>query len=202
MNIDEYTRIRHKKKNSREEDELKKIKYLRNLITRVLISIILIISICIFIKLDENNLLLVDEYIFKDSLKFTKINNWYQNKFGELLPNVSDSTELVFSSSDFMKNSYNKYSNGVKINLSKSTPISVINGGIVVFIGEKDEYGNTIIIQGNDGIDYWYGGITNVGVNLYDYLKKDTLIGEASDNFIYLVLEKNGEYLDYEEYIN
>lgn len=202
MNIDEYTRISHKRKSSIEVKDEKKIKYLKNLITRVLLSIILIISIGIFIKLDENNLFLVDEYIFKDSLKFTKINNWYQDKFGELLPNVSNNAELVFSSSDFMKNNYSKYSDGVKIDLSINSPISLINGGIVVFIGEKDNYGNTLIIQGNDGIDYWYGGITNIGVNLYDYLEKDTLIGEAKDNYIYLVLEKNGEYLDYEEYIS
>ena len=71
----------------------------------------------------------------------------------------------------------------------------------MVFIGEKSSYGNTLIIQGNDGIDYWYGGITNTSVNLYDYLEKDTLVGEAKENYIYLVLQKDREFLNYEEYI-
>ena len=90
---------------------------------------------------------------------------------------------------------------GVRIDVDKGTPISLLNGGIVVFIGEKEGYGNTLILQGNDGVDYWYGDITNINVNLYDYLEKDTLIGESLDNYIYLVLQKEGTYISYEEYI-
>ena len=108
---------------------------------------------------------------------------------------------MVMSSSELIKNKYEKYLDGVKISVSKKTPISILYGGIVVFVGEKDNYGNVVIIQGNDGIDYWYGGISNTNINLYDYLEKDTLIGEASADYIYLVLEKDNSYLNYEEYL-
>ena len=37
--------------------------------------------------------------------------------------------------------------------------------------------GNTVIIQGVDGVDIWYGNLTNVSVKLYDYVEKDKLIG-------------------------
>ncbi len=201
--MDEYTRISHKKPSSNIDNNLddKKIKYLKNLITRLLLSVILVISICIFIKLDSNNKALIDEYIFKDSLEFTKINNWYQDNVGKIVPELNENTALVFSSDDLKKNAYTLYKNGVKIEVDKSSPVSLINGGIVVFIGDKEGYGNTLILQGNDGIDYWYGGITNVNVNLYDYLEKDTLIGEVQNNYIYLVMQKDGKYLSYEEYI-
>lgn len=194
MNKYEY-RISHKKNNN---DNIK-IKYLKNLISRILISIILVISICIFIKIDNNNTILVNKYLFEESIKFTKINNWYQNKIGKIIPNIKDNSTMVFSSKDLTKNSYEKYLDGVKINIDKGNPVSLLNGGIVIFIGEKDNYNNTIIIQGNDGIDYWYGNITNISVNLYDYLEKDTLIGESIDNYIYLVLQKDGNYINYEE---
>lgn len=200
--MDEYTKINHKRYSTLEDaKEAKKIKYLKNLVTRILLSIILIISISIFIKVNENNEYLIKEYVFKDSLKFTKINNWYQDKFGSLIPKIKDNTDLVFSNSDIKTSNYSDYLDGVKISLDKSSPISILNGGIVVFIGNQEGYGNTVIIQGNDGIDYWYGGITNTNINLYDYLEKDTLIGEAKENFIYLVLQKDNKFLNYEEYI-
>lgn len=201
--MDDYTKITHKRYSDTNynNDDNKKIKYFRNLITRILLSFILAISICIFVKLKENNVFLVKKYIFEDSLEFTKLNNWYQDNFGKLIPQNKENTNLVFSSGDILKNEYTSYENGVKITTSKSNPISLLNGGIVVFIGEKDNYGNTIIVQGNDGIDYWYGNITNVSISLYDYLEKDTLIGEANDDFIYLVLQKDGQFMNYEEYL-
>ncbi len=200
--INDYTKISHKSYSSKKADlSDKKIKYLKNLITRSLLSIILIISICILIKVNDNNKVLVNKYLYEDSLKFTKINNWYQDKFGKLLPKVDNSEELVLNSDDFKSYKYTAYKDGVKIDISKGSPISLLNGGIVVFMGEKEDYGNTLILQGNDGIDYWYGNITNTNATLYDYLEKDTLIGESKDNYLYLVLQKDGQYLSYEEYL-
>jgi len=144
---------------------------------------------------------LIDEYIFKDSIEFTKINNWYQENIGKIIPELNDNTSLVFSSEDLKKNKYSSYLDGIKFDIEKNSPVSLLSGGVVVFIGEKEDYGNTLILQGNDGIDYWYGGITNLNVNLYDYLEKDTLIGETKDNCLYLVLQKDGKYISYEEYI-
>jgi len=202
MNIDDYTKVAHKKFSiDNSESEEKKIKYLKNLITRSLLSIILILSVSIFIKIDSDNTLLIDEYIFKDSIEFTKINNWYQENIGKIIPELNDNTSLVFSSEDLIKSEYTKYNDGIKLSMDKGNPVSLINGGIVIFIGDKEEYGNTLILQGNNGIDYWYGGITNVNVNLYDYLEKDTLIGETKENYMYLVLQKDGKYINYEEYI-
>ena len=83
---------------------------------------------------------------------------------------------------------------------SKESAIQTLNSGIVVFIGEKEHYNNTIIIQGIDGVDIWYGNVTNVSVNLYDYVEKNTLLGSAMEDHIYFVLQKEGQYLDYEEY--
>jgi len=201
MNTDEITRITHKRITFNEESEDKKIKYLKNLITRILLSVILVISICIFFKLDSNNISLIDKYIFNDSLEFTKINNWYQKNVGNILPQTNENASLVFSNTDLTKNKYVPYKDGVKFEVDKGSPISLISGGIVVFIGEKEGYGNTLILQGNDGLDYWYGGITSVNVNLYDYLEKDTLIGESMDNYLYLILQKDGNFLSYEEYL-
>ena len=115
--MDEYTRISHKRPSSNIDNNLddKKIKYLKNLITRILLSVILVISICIFIKLDSNNKVLIEEYIFKDSLEFTKINNWYQDNIGKIVPELNENSTLVFSGDDLQKNAYTLYKDGVKI---------------------------------------------------------------------------------------
>ena len=200
--MEDYTKISHKRYSEQSSNiSDKKIKYLRSLLTRSLLSVILVISLCIIMKVNTNSVALFKEYILTDSLEFTKINKWYQDKFGKIIPSVPDNSDLVFSNDDLTKNKYTTYLDGVKIEVSKGSPISLLCGGIVVYLGDKEGYGNTLIIQGNDGIDYWYGGITNTSVNLYDYLEKDTLIGEAQDNFIYLVLQKDNTYLSYEEYL-
>ncbi len=199
----DITKINHKRysDSSNNKEDNNKIKYLKFLITRILISLILIIGVSIFVKVNDYNKDYFKKYLFEDNLKFTKINNLYEEYMGKIIPKTNSKDELVFGSSDLVKNQYEKYQDGVKIKVSEKSPVSVLTGGIVVFIGEKDNYGNTVILQGNDGIDYWYGNITNVSVNLYDYIENNTLIGEAQNDYIYVVLKKDKQYLNYEEYI-
>lgn len=200
MDLEEYMKEKHRKKNNINSIDDKKIKYLKNLLTRVLLSIILVISISISIKINNNNISLINKYVFEANFKFTKINNWYQDNFGKIIPTVDNSDEmLVFSSEELKLMPYEKYNDGIKMTTDKYTSISTLMGGIVVFIGEKDFYENTVIIQGNDGIDYWYGGISNVTLNLYDYIDTNTLIGETANDYLYIVLQKDGKFIDYEE---
>ena len=51
-----------------------------------------------------------------------------------------------------------------------------------------------------DGVDIWYGNIENVNFSLYDYIEKNALLGSAKEEIIYFVVQKDGQYLDYEEY--
>lgn len=74
--------------------------------------------------------------------------------------------------------------------------------GVVVFSGEKEGYGNTVIIQGIDGADIWYGNLENVSINLYDYIEANTVIGNVVDEYLYLVIKKDNEYIKYEDYQN
>ena len=47
----------------------------------------------------------------------------------------------------------------------------------------------------------WYGNLQNINVELYDYVEKGKLLGEAKGTNLYLVYQKDGEYVDYKEYI-
>ncbi len=178
----------------------RKIKINKKWITKLLISIIFLFSSLIYIKISEDNKLFFKEKLFSESLSFTKINNWYTNYFGDIVP-ITNKTEVVFSGSINYTN-IEDYYDGQALTVSSLSPISNLIGGVVVFIGEKENYGNTVIIQGNDGYDIWYSNLTNISVNLYDYIENETIIGETVDDKLYLVIKKENEFIKYESYKN
>ena len=172
--------------------------YIKSLFIRVLVSIILFLAVSIFVNYSDKNLLLFKNNIYDKTFKFNKISALYKKYFGSVVNKPSPS-EVLTVNKEINYNEYNSYKDGVK--LSGVGAIYPYKSGIVVFIGEKEDYGNTIIIQGMDGIDYWYGNVEDVNVKLYDYIESDNIIANAKDNTLYVVFMKDGKVLDYEEYI-
>ena len=75
-----------------------------------------------------------------------------------------------------------------------------IDGGLVVFIGKKDNYNNCVIVEQSDGVNVLYGNLSNINVKLYDYIDKGSLIGNCN-NELYLVFSKDGNNLNYDKKI-
>ena len=111
-----------------------------------------------------------------------------------------DKTEPVFNEKLTYLDSED-YKEGVKLTVSNNYLVPVIESGIVVFMGNKDNYGNVIIVQQVNGIDLWYVGIENSNIKIYDYIEKGSLLGEATSNEIYLYYQEGGEFLDYKKYL-
>lgn len=178
-----------------------KLKYAKNLISRILITVIFVLGSIIFTNISEDNKALYQKYVLEDSLEFTKINELYQSVFGDVdiakKDNNTDS-EVVFG--DVSYTNIEPFKNGVKLTVGMNEAISVITSGIVVFIGEKDDLGNTVIIQGNDGVDIWYSNITDTDISVYDYIEAGSLLGSSNSEDIYLTINKDGEFINYEEY--
>ena len=178
-----------------------KSKYAKNLISRVLITVIFVLGSIIFTNISDDNKALYQKYVLEDSLEFTKINELYQSVFGDVdiakQDNNTDS-EVVFG--DVSYTNIEPFKNGVKLTVGMNEAISVITSGIVVFIGEKDDLGNTVIIQGNDGVDIWYSNITDTDISVYDYIEAGSILGSSNSEDIYLTINKDGEFINYEEY--
>ena len=123
MNIDDYTKISHKHYSSDDNDDNKLISYLKLLITRILLSIIIVICVAIFSKMSVQNKKLINKYLFEDNLKFTQLNAWYQNKFGSLIPDISytNPNSVPVFNDDILKSKYESYLDGVKIEITKIT---------------------------------------------------------------------------------
>ena len=170
-------------------------------ISKVLLSIIVILGSLIYVNKSDNNLKIYKDNVFNNTLKFTKIKNYYEHYFGEVLPQNSSDAESVFSENLVYK-SIKDYHNGEKLTVNTNTLVHSLSSGIVVFIGQKEDFGNTIVIQGIDGYDIWYGALENINVTLYDYIEKDTLIGQTKDDYLYLLIKKDNSYIKYEDYQN
>lgn len=185
---------------NRSKPKIKK-NYFKNLLIRIMVVIILFISLAIVYKSNEKFKNYIDKYLYSDSISFTKIKKFYNKYLGGVLPKIKeDSTSLVFNE----KINYSfkeKYYDGVHLKVEDSYLVPVLEEGMVVFIGYKEYYGNTVIVESLDGIYYWYGNVSNTSIKLYDYIEKNSFIGEASGD-LYLVFSKDDKYLDYEEFIS
>lgn len=178
----------------------KRTKYINGLFSRVLISIVLLLGSVIFVKYNNKNLLLYKEYVFEKSFKFAKFNKLYNKYLGSILPfeKVNDKSNTVFNES-FKYSEKCKNLDGTKFKVDNNYLMPSLHSGIVVFIGEKENYGNTVIIQGTNGVDIWYTNV-NTSLKLYDYVKKNELVGEVKGDSVTLVLQKDNKYIDYSDY--
>ena len=77
----------------------------------------------------------------------------------------------------------------------------IIEEGLVVYVGEKENYGNVVIIEDLNGTSIWYGNMETSTVKLYDYVEKGNYLGTTKDNYLYLVYSKEGQFLNYKEHL-
>lgn len=171
------------------------------LLNRFMVFVIVVLCGLICLKKSPNLRNIVFKSVFQNNLKFAKINELYERYFGSALPLTgSDSLALVSS----LKLNYEKeeaYKDGVKLTVSNNYAVPLLESGIVVFTGEKEGYGNTVILQGADDVEVWYSNLKEIKVSMYDYLKKGSIVGETLDNNLVLVFTKDGKKLDYKKYI-
>lgn len=196
MNIEDYRKIKKVKKRLVLKQEIKRF------INKSLMTIILLLVSLISIKEKPKLKQKIIKYIYEDSISFVKAKSIYDKYFGKILSidKIVPQEEKVFNE----KLNYDKasvYKDGVELTVSNNYLIPNLESGIVVFIGEKEGYGRTIIIEQINGIDVWYSNVKEKDIKLYDYIEKGKLIGEVSNNKLYMVFQKDGKYLNYKEYI-
>ncbi len=180
--------------------KLKPSKYITNLFTRTLISVILILLCAIFINISDANLLTFKNHFFNETLAFTTIHNFYTKYFGEIVPENLNKTAPVFENTRSYTN-IEEVNDSYKLTLSSNT-FSFLESGVVVFLGEKEGLGKTMIVQGIDGVDIWYSNLENYNVTMYDYVEKEGIVGEFKDKNVILTFMENGNYIDYEKYLS
>jgi len=202
----EYEKQRLKQKHSLKRSENSDYEanpknYYSKVFTKILIGAIFVLASAIYINFGEEFRTTYKKIVFEDNLSFTTMNQLYQKYFGELLPlDIQNPSQMVGKEKNNFLN-MEKYLDGQKVSVSQNSIIQALNSGIVVYIGPKDNYENVVIVQGIDGVDIWYGNIDNTSMSLYDYIDKNSIIGNAKSDYIYLLFNKDGQYLEYDQYM-
>lgn len=172
------------------------------LLSKILISIIIFLSAAIIVKQHPEYKTVIKTKIYEDSFKFTKLKSLYEEYFGEILSldKIIKEEQSVFNE-EIAYSSKQSYLDGVELTVQNNYLVPALESGIVVFIGEKENYGNTIIIEQTNGIDVFYSNINSIDINIYDYVEKGELLGETKSNKLYLLFQKDGEILNYQDYV-
>lgn len=163
---------------------------MKKLISKILLSIIFMLSSLIFVEYG-NNKELYKKYVFENNISFVKFRNYYEKYFMGVSDKVSSNDMLVNSVNDYhyVDGRYKYY----------KEEVNAISSGIVVYVGDKDNLGNTVIIQGVDGIDIWYSNLASVNVGMYDYVSSRDTLGLSNEYYL-VSLYKDGNLVSYEEY--
>lgn len=180
-------------------------KSVRKFITQTLITIIIVLITLISIKKTPSLKQKITKKVYEENIGFMKMRNLYNKYFGDILPFTNlfvedKETKAVFGEQISYKSKEN-YKEGVKLVVGEDYLVPALKEGIVVFIGEKEDYGNTVIVEQTDGTDVFYSNLETINVNLYDYIEKGFTIGEVKDNTLYLLFQKEGNIIDYQKFI-
>lgn len=186
----------YNKKEPQHNSNIKKL--IRVFITKVLLTIIVTLILLIGFKTNLDFKSNFNKYVYNTSLPFTDFKALYDKYFLGTKDNYNDTKEVF--NENLVYTDKSMYEDGVKLIVKSNYLVKAIDSGIVVFIGDKDKYGKTVIVQQVNGVDAFYGNV-NSSVNMYDYVEKGSLIGEVIDTNLFLAFQKEGNFVDYKEYI-
>lgn len=175
--------------------------HLFSFLFRTLLTIFITLLLLIGIKQNNDFKNFFYTKVYVEHFPFLKVNEWYQNLFGTTFPfqKYLDTKPVFNEQLTYIKKE--EYLEGVKLTVEEMYPVPVIQQGLVIFVGEKEGYGNVVIIEQLDGVDCWYGNLSSMNVKLYDYVESGSLLG-VSDKELYLVYKEEGNVIPYENYLS
>ena len=183
MTYEEYKN----KKDSKANNIFKKI--LSNLFTIVIFTMIVITLSNMSPKFKS---FIVDK-VLNSTIDFS-----FVNKLSNKVTNVFKTSNNTLPVVKEENNRKERYKDGIKYIVNKGASVNIKDSGIVTYIGNKDGYNNTVIIQQSNGYYAWYGNIKEE-VKLYDYIESGSKIGETLTNEYYYVLLKDNKPVNLNE---
>lgn len=122
----------------------------------------------------------------------------FVNKLSNKVTNVFKTSNNTLPVVKEENNRKERYKDGIKYIVNKGASVNIKDSGIVTYIGNKDGYNNTVIIQQSNGYYAWYGNIKEE-VKLYDYIESGSKIGSSLTSEYYYVLLKDNKPVNLDE---
>lgn len=191
-------KAKHKKKKQKKESN-QFIYYVNKFLVVILFTVVTLI----LLKSSSDFKTKFYKYIYEDNISFASINNLYQKYFGSPIPfsNLLEEKTVPTFNETLTYSNKKEYLEGVELTVTSNYLVPNLESGMVIFVGEKDNLGKTVIIEQVNGMEVWYSNLSEINVQIYDYLEKGNLVGEVTDQKLYLTFKKDGEVLNYEDYI-
>lgn len=170
------------------------------LLTKLLISIIIILSSLILTNLSSNVRSFYQKNIFQNNISFMNISKFYDKYIGNFNNKKKTSDEILVSNNDVNKAEMKEINGSYYLEVGLDYPVNFLASGIIVYTGDKDDFKNTVIVQGIDGVDIWYSNVIMNEYSLYDYVSKGKVLGSVNDSQLIITIMKDGKKVPYEEY--
>lgn len=162
--------------------------------------------------------------VMEKEFQFATVSKWYEDQFGEsfaLLPSVltgkdkgNDSTELAngkeyaVPAAGKVTQTFEQDGQGILVETAINQNVNAVQGGTVVYIGEKTDIGLTVAVSHSDGSETWYGQLSETSVQLYDMVRAKQVVGKvaaqdgAGVGAYYFALKKDGKFIDPKQVIS
>lgn len=200
--MEEYKLLNKKKRREKKDSSFKKIFF--SMINRVLLCVLLFLVALILTK-NKVYKEQIYKYVYSYQFPFMELEQIYEKYFGKLLPDVNHEKkggETMVSSSVMTYEELEEIPDGVRLKVGKGNVVSAVESGLVLFVGEKDGYGTTLVLEQVDGNEAWYVGVDVHDIELYDYIEKESIVGSSKDEYISMYFKRKGESIDYKNYLS
>ncbi|MFE5320147.1 peptidoglycan DD-metalloendopeptidase family protein [Paenibacillus sp. NPDC056579] len=158
-----------------------------------------------------------------DSFQFQSVALWYEQRFGgspSLLPALNTLYQEEAQKVDVVSKHYfapvkgkiiapyEASRLGVTVETSSDTPVAAMDTGLVVYVGNKEDTGYTIIIRHTNGLQSVYGWVEQGRVELNDWIKGGETIGTVSKNsskpsgYLYFAVSKDSKFVNPADVVN
>lgn len=174
-------------------------KQVKHFLNKCLFGIVIFLVGMITVKNNPSFKEMIKKNVYEKSISFLQNRKTYEKYLGSIIPKKEKEQVEQVSSNIIPYEKKEKIENGIKLTVKEKTPIPLLESGVVVYIGEKENYGNIILVEQVDGIETIYSNIDFHNIKLYDYIEKNQIIGESKERDIILLFQKNGEFIDYQK---
>ncbi|OZI11308.1 peptidase M23 [Bacillaceae bacterium SAS-127] len=179
---------------------------------KVLASLILVLAVAIMFKQSSSPFLEGQAWmqeVMEKEFQFSKAAEWYEKTLGEPLPFtvdgwteeekvVNEQAEYAVPVSGKVIEDFQTNGKGLMVEAEPNEGVKAVKDGTVLFVGQKKEFGQLVIVQHADNSESWYGHIANPSVQPYEKVTAGSVLAQLSPNeqTFYLAIKKDGIFVD------
>lgn len=184
---------------------------------KILASACLVLIVAILFRSDTERAEPIKNFVtntMETDFQFAAVSDWYQEQFGKPLallpmkeqeakvPDSSSNTHYALPASGKILEDFGDNGQRITIETGKDAPVEAMSEGLVRFVGEKEGFGKTVIIQHADKSESWYGNLADFDVNVYEYISSGVSVGKASPaaneekGSFYFAIKKGDDFID------